>query len=109
MEQVPENNNIEYPIKKFDHLDRMIYVDWNGIERCINIFWDDTKKIKIKYRLWYNETEVEAYDKKGNIILQSSTGIMKFPRLKIKDGILFYVVEGKKIKEWLQKLDCKKK
>nr|QBM02753.1 hypothetical protein [uncultured archaeon] len=110
MECIPENKIIEYPIKKFDNLNRVIYIDWNGVERCINVFWGDTNKIKIKYRLWHSETEVEAYDEKGNVIFQSSAGVIviKFPRLKIKDGKLLYTVERKKIKEWLKKLDCNK-
>lgn len=102
---------MDFPIKKYDHLNRMIYVDWNGIERCINIFWDDTDKIKIKYRLWNNETEVEAYDLKGNVVFKRSTGVMvvDFPRLKMKNNKMFYIVDKKKIDEWLQKLDYQKK
>lgn len=102
---------MEYPFKKFDHLNRLIYVDWNGIERCINIYWDDTNKIKIKYRLWNDETEVEAYDKNGDTILQSSAGkiVINFPRLRIENGRMYYVIEKNKIKEWLLKLDCNKK
>jgi hypothetical protein len=98
------------PIKKYDSLGRMIYVDWNGIERCINVFWDDTSKVKIKYRLWHDETEVEAFDKNGNVVFKSSSGvvIVKFPKLKFKDGRLFYTVDSQKIKEWLQKLECNK-
>lgn len=101
---------MEYPIKKYDHLNRLIYIDWNGIERCINIFWDDTNKIKIKYRLWHSETEVEAYNKKGNIVLKSSAGIVtiNFPRLKIdNNGRMIYFVDKKILNEWLKKLDSK--
>ena len=102
---------MEYPIKKYDHLNRVIYIDWNGVERCINIFWDDTNKIKIKYRLWHSETEVEAFDKKGKVVLQSSAGIVtiNFPRLKFSNGRLFYMVDKKILNEWIKKLDCKKK
>jgi len=73
----------EYPIKKFDKLNRMVYVDWNGVERCINIYWGDTNKIKIKYRLWHSDTEVEAYDKNGNSIMKTSSGslVVRLPRL----------------------------
>ena len=101
----------EYPIKKYDHLNRLIYVDWNGIERCINIYWDDTNSLKIKYRLWNQDAEVEAYDKKGNQILTTTSGvpIVKFPRLKIEKQNIFYIVDKKKITEWLKKLECIKK
>ena len=102
---------MDFPIKKYDHLNRMIYVDWNGVERCINIYWNDTNKIKIKYRLWHKETEVEAYDKKGNIVFRSSAGViaLNFPRLKIDNGRIRYVIDKKKVTEWLKKLESKKK
>ncbi len=102
---------MEFPIKKYDHLNRMIYVDWNGVERCINIYWDDTNKIKIKYRLWHKEIEVEAYDKKGRIVFRNSAGVsvLKFPRLRIENGKMIYIVDKKKIIEWLNKLETVKK
>lgn len=89
----------------------MIYVDWNGIERSINIYWNDTKKIKIKYRLWHEEADVEAYDINGKVIFQKSAGLyhLKLHRLNIKNGRLRYVVDKKKVDEWSKKLDCLKK
>jgi hypothetical protein len=99
----------EYPLKKFDHLNRMVYVDWNGVERCVNVYWGDTNKIKIKYRLWHNDSEVEAYDKNGNIIIRSSAGLLslRMPRLVYENGKMAYVVDKKKIEEWRQKLVSK--
>ncbi len=101
----------EYPLKKYDHLNRLIYVDWNGVERVIKIYWDDTDKVKIKYRLWREETEVEAYDKSGNQIFSSSSGNLSFrlPRLKIEYERIYYSVDKKKVKEWMKKLECLKK
>jgi hypothetical protein len=102
---------MEYPVKKFDHLNRLIYVDWNGIERCINIYWGDTNKVKIKYRLWNQEAEVEAYDKNGNVVFETISGapVLKFPRLKIEKGRIAYCVDKKKVNEWMLKLECHKK
>jgi hypothetical protein len=101
----------EYPIKKHDSLNRLIYVDWNGVERLINIYWGDTNKVKIKYRLWNDDAEVEAYDKNGNQVFNSSSGVavFKFPRLRIEKGRVSYIVDKKKIKEWVLKLECIKK
>lgn len=101
----------EYPVKKYDKLNRLIYVDWNGVERSINIYWDDTEKIKIKYRLWNQEAEVEAFDKNGNKIFSNATGtiVIKLPRIKLEKKNIFYVIEKKKIAEWKQKLESKKK
>ena len=104
-------DNVEYPIKKYDHLNRMIYVDWNGVERCVNIFWENTKNIKIKYRLWSEESEIEAYDKSGNVIIHCSAGKLsvKLPRFRMDNEKIKYIVDKKKIKEWIQKLESKKK
>lgn len=101
----------EYPIKKYDHLNRLIYVAWNDIERIINVYWGDTERIKIKYRLWREEAEVEAFDKSGNQVFSTSRGVptIKFPRLKIEKNKVFYVVDKKKMKEWIEKLECMKK
>lgn len=100
----------EYPIKKFDKLNRMVYVDWNGVERIINIYWDDTNKIKIKYRLWHNDYEVEAYNLKGKIIMKYSAGsfFLKLPRLTMKDNITSYIVDKNKITEWREKVAKKR-
>lgn len=101
---------IDYPIKKYDKLNRLIYVDWNGIERLVNIYWDDTNKIKIKYRLYSNDAEVEAYDKNGKVIIRSVSGkfILDLPKLKIKNSRVLYSVDKKKIKEWQEKLENNK-
>lgn len=101
---------MEYPIKKYDNLNRLIYVDWNGVERCINMYWDDTTNIKIKYRLWNKEAQVEAFDKNGNVIISNITGsiIIKLPKLKVNELGFYYCVEKKKIQEWMKKLDCNK-
>lgn len=100
----------EYPIKKYDNLNRLIYVDWNGIERIVNIYWGETDRVKIKYRLWRDEAEVEAFDKSGNQIFSTSRGVtgIKLPRLKIEKDKIVYVVDKKKITEWLKKLECVK-
>jgi len=100
---------MEYPIKKFDSLNRMVYVDWNGVERCANVYWSNTKNVKIKYRYWHQDIEVEAYDKNGIVIMKSSSGILslKLPRLIIESGKITYCVDKKKIIEWSQKLALK--
>lgn len=100
----------DYPIKNFDKLNRMVYVDWNGVERCINVYWDDTDKVKIKYRLWHNDAEVEAYDRNGKTIIKSSSGMVsiRFPRLTIENRKISYSVEKNKIEEWSKILVSKK-
>ena len=101
----------EYPLRKYDKLNRLIYIDFNGVERVIKIYWDDTEKVKIKYRLWKEDVEVEAYDKNGKKIFSSSGGRFNFelPRIKIRKDEIFYTVDKKKIKEWMIKLECLKK
>lgn len=101
---------IDYPIRKYDKLNRLIYIDWNGIERCINIYWDDTDKIKIKYRLYSDDSEVEAYDKNGKVIIKNVSGkfIIDLPRFKMKNGKVSYCIDKKLIKEWQEKLENKK-
>jgi len=101
---------IEYPIKKYDKLNRVIYVDWNGVERCINIYWGDTDKIKIKYRLYSSDAEVWAYDKNGKVIIRNVSGkfVLDLPRLKIKNNIVTYNVDKNKLKEWQEKLENNK-
>jgi hypothetical protein len=101
---------IEYPIKKYDKINRVIYIDWNGVERCIYIYWDNTEKVKIKYRLYSSDAEVEAYDKNGKIIIKNASGklVLDLPKLKIRNGRISYSVDKNKIKEWQEKLENKK-
>jgi len=101
---------IEYPIRKYDKLNRLIYIDWNGVERCINIYWDNTEKVKIKYRLYSKDAEVEAYDKNGKVIIKNVSGkfTLDLPKLKMKNGKISYNVDKNKLKEWQEKLENKK-
>lgn len=101
MSTAQEKDN-PFPIRKYDDLKRLIYVDYNGIERIINVYWNDTNKIKIKYRLWNKDTEMEAFDKNGKVIIKSSAGIFiaDTPHINIKNGRLSFKVSQKKLKEW---------
>jgi len=101
---------IDYPIKKYDKLNRLIYIDWNGVERCINIYWDDTDKVKIKYRLYSKDAEVEAFDKNGKSIMKDASGkfTLNLPHLSIRNGKVSYSVDKNKLKEWQEKLENNK-
>ena len=101
---------MEYPIKKYDNLGRNIYIDWNGVERVVMTYWDYTKQIKIKYRLFHQDQEVIAYDLQGNIIVQKSQGSLKLslPRLLIFQGKMAYAVSLDNIESWKKKILKKK-
>jgi len=101
---------IEYPIRKYDKLNRVIYIDWNGVERSIYMYWDDTEKVKIKYRLYSSDAEVEAYDKNGKVIIRNVSGkfVLDLPKLSIRNGRVSYYVDKKKLKEWQEKLENNK-
>jgi|ERR1035437_6490618 hypothetical protein len=95
----------EYPIKTFDHLNRLIYIAKNDVERVVNIYWADTNQIKIKYRLWKDEseTEIEAYNPNGEVIVRISLGKneITLSRLKIINGsIKKWIISSEKINEW---------
>ena len=92
-----------YPIKKIDNLGRTTYVDWNGLERSIYKYWTDTKKVKIKYRLYHQESSVDVYDKMGKNIISYTSGTFEInlPRLwSTKSGEIFFKIEKPRIKEW---------
>jgi hypothetical protein len=100
---------MEYPIKKYDELNRLIYVDWNGIERVIMTYWENTKQVKIKYRLFYQDQEVIVYDRFGKTIVEKSQGSLKLtlPRLIIFRGQIAYAVSPENITLWRQKILAK--
>lgn len=101
---------MEYPIKKYDSLNRLIYVDWNGVERVVMTYWGDTKQVKIKYRLFHQDQEVIAYDQNGNVIVEKSHGslMLKLERFIIHQGKMAYAVSPENIDKWKKKILQKK-
>lgn len=62
-------SKITYPIKKYDHLGRVVYVNWDNIERTANVYWGNTDKVKIKYSYFNNEVSFDVFTQDGiNII-----------------------------------------
>lgn len=93
----------EYPVVKNDSLGRRIYVDWNGAERSIYKYWNDTKSIKIKYRLYHDDASFDAYDKNGKNVISYSCGVleMKLPKLWTDScGELCFCAEKNRIVKW---------
>lgn len=98
-----EPTSNEFPLIKNDHLGRRIYVDWNGAERSIYQYWDDTKVIKIKYRLYHKDVSFDAYDKTGKNIISYSSGVfdLKLPKFWTDDfGEIFFYTERSKTINW---------
>lgn len=95
--------NPVYPIKKTDYLDRPIYVDWNGIERTIYKYWDKTKKVKIKWRLFNQEASFDAYDKNGKNIISYSSGTLEINLPWVwadQQGEIGFKVDKSKLIRW---------
>ena len=93
----------KYPIRKIDNLGRLLYVDWNGIERSVYKYWKDTPNIKVKYRLFHQETSFDAYDTSGKIILSYSSGVfdINLPRLwSNKNGGIGFKIEKHRLLAW---------
>ena len=102
-----------YPLlKKVDNLGRTIYIDWNGVERTIYVYYGDTSKMKLKYRLFHKETSLDAYDTSGKSILSYDAGKFEInvPGVWIsKDGEVNFRVDKIKLKEWKRISKPKKK
>jgi hypothetical protein len=99
----------QYPIKKIDSLNRLIYIDFDGYERILNKYWGDTNLIKIKYRFFGSEIEIEAFDVNRKIIMYYSTGMFKFhlTDIKIDNNNLSFVVDKNKLFDWRKRLKKK--
>jgi pullulanase/glycogen debranching enzyme len=101
-----------YPIKKIDNLGRLLYVDWNGIERSVYKYWKDTINIKVKYRLFHQETSFDVYDTSGKNILSYSSGVFEInlPRLWSDSyGGIGFKIEKNRLLYWRNILNPKKK
>jgi len=96
-------NKEEYPIKKYDYLNRLIYINWNGTERVINRYWGTSTNIKIKYRIFGKDINTEAYSESGKQIIDYSKGkhdiILERINFNYK-GLVSFCVERRKINEW---------
>lgn len=93
-----------YPLlKKVDNLGRVIYIDWNGVERTIYVYYGNTSKVKLKYRLFHKETSLDAYNTSGKIIISYDAGKLEIniPGVWVhKDGGIDFRVDKVKLKEW---------
>ena len=105
------DKNIEYPIKKIDYLNRVIYIDYNGYERIVKTYWTNTNNIKVKYSYFGNEVLIQAFDKNAKKILTvSNLGYdLNLNNLIISKDRIEFVVEQNKIKDWKNKIKNNKK
>ncbi len=98
-----EKQKVVYPIRKTDNLGRQTYVDWNGVERTIYKYWGDTKKIKVKYRLYHQEASFDAYDRLGKTIMSYASGTFEInlPRVwSDKNGDISFRTSKRKLLIW---------
>jgi hypothetical protein len=102
----------KYPIEEKDNLGRTIKTTWSDSKVTIKKYWDDTKKIKIIYTVFYNlnkpaEITIDAFDKEGNIIINVSNALgvrILIPGFYInKQGLgsdIKFLIESGKLKKW---------
>jgi len=97
----------DFPIKKYDYLNRLIYIDWDGNEKIINKYWGKSKSIKIKYRIFGNDINTEAYDEQGKLIINYMKGrnLILLDRIRVDNfGIIEFKVDKNIMKRWRKKI-----
>jgi hypothetical protein len=90
-------------IEKRDKLNRLVYVNFNEVERVIYKYYGNTNKIKIKIRLVSKEQIVEIYNKEGKIIYSDETNnnFIKMKNIKIYKNKISIKLPNEIRKEYL--------
>lgn len=95
-----------YPLlKKTDNLGRLVYVDWNGVERSIYKYWGNTNKIKLKYQLFHQEVSLDAYSTGGKNMMSYSSGIFDINLPGVwthKNGDIAFKVKRPMLSAWVK-------
>lgn len=91
-------------IEKRDKLNRLVYVNFNEVERVIYKYYGNTNKIKIKIRLVSKEQIIEIYNKEGNIIYsdEASNNFIKMKNIKIYKNKISIKLPNEIRKEYLE-------
>jgi hypothetical protein len=96
------------PLFKKDNLNRIIYIRWNSCVRVINKYYGDTHKLKIKYRIYNDETSIEIYDQNQEVIGSYESNKFSFKmsdKLTIYKNKLFFKVAQKTLSNWKKIID----
>jgi hypothetical protein len=90
-------------IEKRDKLNRLVYVNFNEVERVIYKYYGNTNKIKIKIRLVSKEQIIEIYNKEGRIIYSDETNnnFIKMKNIKIYKNKISIKLPNEIRKEYL--------
>lgn len=105
----------KYPIKQYDNLGRLIYIDHNGVERTLYRYWHDTRMVKIIYRYLGMDMTFDAYTQDGTKIISYVWGRLEvtLPGLKVHNGrIASFGVHPTVMADWkarIKRLKAQKK
>lgn len=93
-------------LEKRDNLNRLLYINLNGVERIIYRYYGNTNITKFIIRLFAEEQTVEVFNKKGKLIY-SNFGSYKFIKLKnitVSDDYIKIKLPKKIKEEYIEKI-----
>ena len=100
----------EYPIRKFDYLNRLVYADWNGYERVAKTYWGETNSVKVRYTYFGKDISIDAYDENGEklMTMTNTSFTINMGGIKMDEkGIVQFNVDKNILNMWKEKYKFK--